>query len=428
MTEILNRNIAPKINQISELIDLKPEKYVLSNGVQVYVFNNPNQELLKIELVYNAGSSVSKKPLVASAANNMLVEVTKNYNAKELADNIDFYGAYFETSASRDYASVVLYSLNKFIDSTIPLLAEVVENASFAEKEFELYKIRKKQEFDVNNEKVSFIARQRFSSLLFGENHPYGSYAKVEDFDSLTREDLIEFHETNYLNGGFKVFVAGNFGDNELELLDSYIGKLPNTNSITNSNIDWVVKPAKEYKHLIKKDNAVQNAIRMGFAGIHRDHEDYFGLKILSTILGGYFGSRLMTNIREDKGYTYGIGSAYSSMSRESLFFISTELNSDVVDLAIEEIFKEIDRLKVDLVDEEELFTVKNYMQGSIQRSFDGSFALLDRYKEIELNTLDNKYYHRYVEKIKQINAKELKSLAQKYFDNDKMYILSVGN
>ena len=225
MTEILNRNIAPKINQISELINLKPEKYVLSNGVPIYVFNNPDQELLKIELVYNAGSSVSKKHLVASTVNNMLVEVTKNYNAKELAENIDFYGAYFETSASRDYASVVLYSLNRFIGSTIPLLAEVVENASFAEKEFELYKIRKKQEFDVNNEKVSFIARQRFPSLLFGENHPYGSYAKVEDYDFLKREDLVEFHRETYLNGGFRIFVAGDFGDKELELLSYYFSE-----------------------------------------------------------------------------------------------------------------------------------------------------------------------------------------------------------
>jgi len=428
MTEIVNRNIAPKINQISKLINLSPEKFVLSNGVPVYSFNNPNQELLKIELVFNAGSSVSDKPLVASAVNNMLVEVTKNYSAKKLAESIDFYGAYFETSASRDSASVVLYSLNKFIDSTIPLLAEVVENASFSEKEFEHYKVRKKQEFDVNNEKVSFIARQRFTALLFGENHPYGKYAKVEDYDSLTREDLIQFHKENYLDGGFKVFVAGSFGEKEFELLDSFIGKLPNISNNNNTSINWTVSPAKELKHVIKKDKAVQNAIRMGFVGVHRGHEDYFGLKILSTILGGYFGSRLMTNIREDKGYTYGIGSAYSSMSRESLFFISTELNSDVVDLAIKEIFNEIDKLKTELIDEEELFIVKNYMQGSIQRSFDGSFALLDRYKEIELNTLDEEYYHQYVEKIKYIEAKELKSLAQKYFNNDRIYILSVGN
>ncbi len=427
MTEKLNRTIAPKINQISELISLEPQKFVLSNGVPVFVFNNPKQELLKIELVFNAGTSFSEKPLVASSVNNMLVEVTKNYSAKKLAEEIDFYGAYFETSTSRDNASVVLYSLNKFIDSTIPLLAEVVENASFAEKEFQQYKIRKKQEFDVNNEKVSFIARQRFTALLFGESHPYGKYAKIEDYDSLTREDLIEFHKLNYLNGGFKVFVAGSFGEKEFELLDSFIGKLPNTVLNSDNAINWTISPAKDFKHTIKKDNAVQNAIRMGFVGVHRNHEDYFGLKILSTILGGYFGSRLMTNIREDKGYSYGIGSAYNSMKYESLFFISTELKSEVVDLALKEINNEIIRLKTEIISKEELFTVKNYMQGSIQRSFDGSFALLDRYKEIELNTLESGYYHNYVEKIKNISADELMKIAINYFDFNKMYILSVG-
>jgi len=143
MTEILNRNIAPQINQISKLIKLSPKEYTLSNGVPVYVFNNPDQELLKIELVFDAGSAYSPKPLVATAVNNMLTEVTKNYTAKKLAEEIDFYGAYFETSASRDHASVILYSLNKFINSTIPLLAEVVENASFAEKNLNSIKLER---------------------------------------------------------------------------------------------------------------------------------------------------------------------------------------------------------------------------------------------------------------------------------------------
>ena len=428
MTEELNRNIAPKINQISKLIQLEPKEYVLSNGVPVYVFNNSEQALLKIEMVFDAGSSVSSKPLVASAVSNMLTEVTENYSAKKLAEEIDFYGAYFETSASRDNASVVLYSLNKFIDSTIPLLAEVVENASFAANEFELYKLRKKQEFDVNNEKVSFIARQRFTSLLFGESHPYVSYAVVDDYDSLKREDLVAFHKANYLAGGFKIFVAGKFGDKEFEILNKSIGKLPNIKKLNIESSDWSINSSSKFKHHIKKENAVQNAIRIGFVGVKRDNADYFGLKILSTILGGYFGSRLMTNIREDKGYTYGIGSSFSSLSNESIFFISTELKTEVVDLAIAEIEKELSILQNDLISDEELFTVKNYMQGSIQRSFDGSFALLDRYKDIELNNLNQSYDHGYVDKIKNIDAIELKQLAIKYFSINNMYILNVGN
>jgi len=428
MTEELDRNIAPKINQISNLKKLELEEFKLSNGAPVYVFNNPHQELLKVELVFDAGSAVSEKPLVAGAVNNMLTEVTKNYSAKQLAEEIDFYGAYFETSATRDNASVVLYSLDKFIDNTIPILAEVIKNASFNEKEFEQYKTRKIQEFHVNNEKVSFIARQQFTSLLFGENHPYGSFATVEDYDNLKREDLIEFHKENYLKGGFKVFISGKFGDDEFNVLNNYLGKLSTSKKVDIDERNWSLQPSNEFKHHIKKNNAVQNAIRMGFVGVDRDHKDYFGIKILSTILGGYFGSRLMTNIREDKGYTYGIGSSFSSLRKESIFFIATELKSEVVDLAIEEIGKEIRILQNELISDEELFTVKNYMQGSIQRSFDGSLAMLDRFKEINLNNLDMNYYHNYVDVIKTIDADNIKVLAQKYLDMDRMYILNVGN
>jgi predicted Zn-dependent peptidase len=263
---------------------------------------------------------------------------------------------------------------------------------------------------------------------LFGENHPYGSFATVDDYNKLKREDLIEFHKENYLKGGFKIFISGKFGNNEFSVLNNYLGKLSTSKKIDANKRNWSLQPSSKFKHHIKKNNAVQNAIRMGFVGVDRNHKDYFGIKILSTILGGYFGSRLMTNIREDKGYTYGIGSSFNSLRKESIFFIATELKSEVVDLALEEIGKEISILQNELISDEELFTVKNYMQGSIQRSFDGSLAMLDRFKEINLNELDINYYHNYIDVIKNIDAENIKSLAQKYFDMDRMYILNVGN
>jgi predicted Zn-dependent peptidase len=420
------RNIAPDIQDIKSVEIIKPQQFILDNGVQVYVFNNPQQDLVKINLVFDAGTVKSSKPWVANTVNSMLTEVTKNYSASELAEKIDFYGSYFETNTSRDHASVALYSLNKFLENTIPLLSEIITNASFAKNEFDSYIARKKQELEVNLEKVNYIARQRFTSLLFGKNHPYGRYSELADLLSLQRDDLIDFHKKHYAEGEFKIFIAGNFGDAELELLNNYLGNLPNR-KMESGIIDWSKTPSKEKEVLISKDGAVQNALRIGFNAPHRDHEDYFGLKILTTIFGGYFGSRLMNNIREDKGYTYGIGAGISSFKKESVFFISTEVKSDVCDDAINEIFKEMDILNKELVSESELFTVKNYLQGTFQRSFDGSFNLLDRYMEFNLNGLDDNYYNNYIEKIKSIDSQELLLLAQKYYKRDSFYLLNVG-
>ncbi len=426
MRETVIRNKAPEIKSISSLKIIQPKHYTLSNGVKVAVFENNTQDLLKINLVFDAGSRNCKKPLIASTVNNMLTEVTNNYTATELAEKIDFFGAYFETNTTRDYASVALYSLHTFLDDTLPLLAEVVQNASFNQEQLQAYIQRKRQEFTVNSEKVDFIARQRFTSLLFGEEHPYGRYSRIEDFEAIKRKDIVEFYRKYYLEAGFKIYIAGNFTQREIDLLDRYFGAMPNKELIKQDDL-WKVNPSFEKVVDIEKKGAVQNALRMGFIAPHRYHHDYFGLKILSTILGGYFGSRLMNNIREDKGYTYGIGSALSSFQKASVFFISTEIKSEVCEMAIEEIYNELDKLKNKTVGNNELQTVKNYLQGSFQRGLDGTFNLLDRYLDLDLSNLDFSFYEDYIEKIISIEASELKELAIKYYNEKNIYLLNVG-
>lgn len=421
------RNIAPQIRDISSVEIIEPKVFKLDNGVPVCVFNNPNQELVKISLVFDGGLIRSTKPWVANTVNSMLTEVTKNYSASELAEKIDFFGSYFETNTSRDNSSVSLYSLNRFLGNTIPLLAEIIKNASFNKYEFDSYILRKKQELEVKLEKVNYIARQKFTSLLFGENHPYGKNSELKDLMLLRREDLLDFHQKYYANGEFKIYVAGNFGDKEFDLLNIHLGSMPNSEN-NNVALDWTINPSESKEVYIHKEGAVQNALRIGFASPHRSHEDYFGLNILSTIFGGYFGSRLMNNIREDKGYTYGIGAGISSFKNASVFFISTEVKSDVCKDAVDEIFKEMEILNNEMVSDAELFTVKNYLQGTFQRSFDGTFNLLDRFMEIDLNNLDKEFYTNFIRKVKSISAEELQILARKYYQKDNIHLLSVGN
>jgi predicted Zn-dependent peptidase len=428
MTNQPKRNIAPPIQEIESFTILEPDFYKLSNGVEVFAFNNPNQELLKIDLIFEAGGSKVAKPIIAATVNGMLTEVTKNYTSAQLAEMTDFYGSYFDTNVTPDYGSITLYSLHRFLENTLPVLAEVIYNASFNQIELDAFIARTKQEFMVNSEKVSFIARQQFVPLLFGYQHPYGRNTSLSDFDLIDRQTLIQFHQDNYLEGKLKIFVAGPFGKLELALLETYFGQKIIRESASSIYEKWDHNPAKEKIVKIEKENTVQTALRMGFVSMHKPHEDYAGMRILSTILGGYFGSRLMNNIREDKGFTYGIGSALSSFKHETVFFIATELKTKVVQLAIEEIFKEINLLRNEPICDEELYLVKNYLQGSFQRSFDGTFDQLDRFIEIQMNGLDYGYYHRYIQEVKAITPDKIRQLAQKYLVPENIYILTVGN
>ena len=428
MTIEINRNKAPEVKSIQSVDIALPKAYKLSNGTEVFVFDNPNQELLKIEFVFeNGGTAYSPKPMVASITNAMLSESTTNYSSAELADKVDYFGASFETNVTRDSASVSLYSLNKFLDKTLPLLKDVISNANYEQNEIDIHISRRKQEFMVNSEKVDFIARQNFTQLLFGKNHPYGKYSTIEDFDNVDRDDLLSYHSSVYKHGKHKVFIAGKFSSSDFELLDSLFGKMEFAKE-KSLELNWEKHPAEDKYTFMPKEGAVQNAIRMGFVGLNNDAEDYNGLRILTTFLGGYFGSRLMSNIREDKGYTYGIGAAHSSFKSESVFFIATEVKSEVADDTVSEIKKELLRLQKELISEEELITVKNYLQGSFQRQFDGSFAMMGRFIYINMNNLDYSFYYNYIEEVKSIDANKLQKLALKYFNEEDFYILNVGN
>lgn len=422
----LDRTIAPEIKDIENLNIQQPQRNVLSNGVPVFSFDVSKQDLVKIELNFEAGSYYGKTELLASVTNKLLTEGTKKHTAAEIAYIIDSYGGFIETSLNKDVASLSLYTLNKYLDKTLPLLAEIIKEASFDQRELDLHMAHKKNNFLVNQERVGYLASTRFSAILFGEEHPYGRILNIDDFEKITRQDIIDFHQKYYLNGKMQIFIAGKLNDNTIELLDSYLGDMDTSNTKLESLNDSLFS-SPQMEHYIDKEDAVQNAIRIGKRVINRQHPDFHGLRIVNTILGGYFGSRLMTNIREDKGYTYGIGSGIMTMREAAFFFITSEVKAQVSELAIVEILKEVELLQTVLIDNEELKLVKNYLQGEFQRGFDGPFSLLSRFKEIYYSNLDYNYYTTYIQKVKAIKAEEIRDIAQKYLNTDELYRLTVG-
>jgi zinc protease len=173
----------------------------------------------------------------------------------------------------------------------------------------------------------------------------------------------------------------------------------------------------KASEHFLEKEEALQSAIRIGRRTINRSHADFPGLQVLNTILGGYFGSRLMANIREDKGYTYGIGSASVSLKNAGYFFIASEVGAEVCSKAIDEIDKEIEILKTQPVPDDELVLVRNYMLGSLLGSLENAFSHADKFKNIFFYGLGYDYYERYIQTVKDISAERIMELANKYFN-----------
>lgn len=427
MMKELNRNFTPDIRPVEDINYQQPVIHQLDNGIPVYQLQIGTQDIVKIEFIFNAGIWYEQKALVSWFTNKMLKEGTKNFTASQIAEKIDYYGAYLELSADKDMAYITVYTLNKYLSDILPVVEDVIFYPLFPENELFIKIQNKKQEYIVNSKKVKNLARWKFNELIFGENHPYGKFVDTDDYDAIKREDLIDFHRNNYFINDCKIIAAGNIRKDLIEILNKYFGKYTDEHKRKDQKTAPIVTSKLHMVHY-KKEDALQSAIRIGKELFNKKHPDFLKLKVLNTILGGYFGSRLMTNIREDKGYTYGIGSAVVSMQHSGYFFIASEVGAEVTQNAIDEIYHEIDVLQNEKVAESELNLVKNYMLGSFLRSIDGPFALSENFKGLIEYGLDYNYLKSFVDIVKQINADEIQLLAQRYLDRNSLFELKVGS
>lgn len=426
MTAIIDRINQPARKEIQSIHVPEAKKYTLDNGIEVYAINAGTQDLVKVELLFQNPTFDPTRPLMNSATNRMMAEGTTKYSAQQIADMIDYYGSFYETDENSDFCSIILYSLNKYLRETLPFVNDILLNPVFPEKELGVYKQNNKQRLIVDNEKVNSIARRKFGEIIFGGQHPYGFYVNPEDYDRLNVNDLKEFHKTKYDVANCIIIVSGLVSDKTIAMLNEFFGKITATKSkIISANPDF--KTSIEKKHYVEKEGAIQSAIRIGKPFFNRKHADYAGAAVMNTLFGGYFGSRLMSNIREDKGYTYGIGSVIVSMKQEGYMFISTEVGADVTNDAVREIYYEIDQMRSELVEAEELEMVRNYMLGTFLKGIDGAFQLAERWKSIYLSGLDYSYYTRYIDKVRTIGPDEILELSRKYLDPSDFHELVVG-
>lgn len=425
---MIDRQIAPPIKDAIEYnLELKPyQKYTLDNGVQVYAIDAGAEEVIQLELVFHAGNWYEQQNLVAATTNHLLKNGTSTKNAFALNEHFEYYGAYLNRNCHNETATINLHSLTKHLKELLPVMKEMITDATFPQTELDIYKQNVKQRLEVNLKKCDFVANRLIDEYLFGINHPYGKYSSTIAYDALQQEQLKAFYADYYVNGNCVIFVAGKLPADIQQQLNSNFGNIP-LNKKALPVIVHPVQAAAEKKYRIANDkNGVQGAIRIASDFPNRHHPDFIKAQVLNTLFGGYFGSRLMSNIREDKGYTYGIHSYLQSHVQQSAWMISTEAGSEVCEATVTEVYNEMEKLRNEPVDDEELLLVKNYLIGTLLGDLDGPFHIIGRWKSIILNDLGHDYFNKSVEAIKSITTAEIQQLANKYLLPEKFYELVV--
>lgn len=421
-----DRKQAPEIvDAVNFNLQLKPvEKFLLRNGVEVYAVNAGAEDVLSVEWVFFAGNWQEEQNLVAATANFLLRNGTSTRNAFQLNEHFEYYGAYLNRACYNETATITLHCLSKHVKELLPVVKELITDSVMPQQELDIYRQNMKQRLQVNLKKSDFVANRLIDVYLYGAQHPYGRFSTAEEFDLLNREQLLDFYKKYYQQGKLILFVAGKLPADIAPLLDQHFGDLACGDIPAKA---FTKLPAAEKKYRVINDEAgVQGSIRMGRPFMNRHHPDFMRVMVLNTLLGGFFGSRLMSNIREDKGYTYGIHSYLQNHMGDSAWVISTEAGKDVSEATVEEVYKEMKLLREEPVDEEELLLVRNYMMGSILGDLDGPFQIIARWKNIILNNLTEQYFYDSIKTIKTISAAELQALAQQYLKEEDFYELVV--
>ena len=411
----MDRTIQPEIQPLKNFHIQTPVRTTLPNGIPLTVINAGEQEVVRMDVLFSGGRWQQSQKLQALFTNRMLREGTTKYTAATLAEKLDYYGSWLELSSSSEYAYITVYSLNKYLAKTLEVVESMIKEPLFPQKELQTILDTNIQQYLVNTSKVDFLAHRSLLKSLYGEQHPCGKIVMEEDYHTITPEVLREFYERYYHSGSCSIFLSGKVTDDIISRVTDIFGIPFGQYQLQMPKSSFPFAAIPEKRIFTEREDAMQSAVKMGCTTITREHPDYPKLRVLMTLFGGYFGSRLMSNIREDKGYTYGISAGVVFYPDSGLLIVSTETDNEYVEPLIQEVYHEIDRLHLDPVSAEELRIVRNYMLGEMCRSYESPFSLSDAWIFIATSGLKDDYFARSLQAVNEITPAEIQDLAQRY-------------
>ncbi|MEA1878488.1 MAG: pitrilysin family protein [Bacteroidota bacterium] len=422
------RSKAPAFAIPEQLYPIKPDLYQSSLGFPIYTISAGTEPVVRLDFIFQAGTRYQNELFISGCTNSLLTEGTHCRTGKEIAETIDFLGSYIYPFYDRDEAGITMYCLEKHLKKNLELVLEILQKPSFPPEEIEIFKAKKRQSLILDKQKPEHAAREHFLENIFGQKHPYGIHGKLEDLDVLEQEKLVSFHQTFYNPTNMKIILTSRDCTEHLPFLEEMLSGWKS--SPMSRPFPKPVPPPENQRpdhHYIEVNQATQTSIRLGKVMPDRHHPDYPMLSIINTILGGYFGSRLMQNIRENKGYTYGIGSGLISFKEQTILTISSSVTSEVYADAIKECFLELKKLREELVPEKELSRVRNYLIGDLQRQLDGPFNIADTFKSLLFYGLDFTDLDKIQKTLFELNPENIRVLALKYLQEGDFLVIAAG-
>ncbi|MCU0354234.1 MAG: insulinase family protein [Cytophagales bacterium] len=430
---MLDRTQPPVFQPIRHVAVAQTQSLALGNGLRLHWLNAGEQPVIRLEYIFTAGTWYEPQRGVSYFTAKMLPEGTRRRSASEISEFVDQFGSFLEVNQTAERINLTVYTLAKHLPALLPLMEEVLHEAAFPEHELDNLKNITRQNLRVNLQKNAYVAQHRFREVVFGENHPYGKHNREEDIAAVGHDTLAAFYQHAVVGHAFDLVVSGEVSGETLRLLETHLERFAVSQPAL-PRPERHPETAATQMERIERIGSVQSSVRVGKRLVQPDGQpftrrspDYFRLVVFNEILGGYFGSRLMKNIREEKGYTYGVFSSLGTFRQEGFLVIGSDVKKEFANQTLDEIRKEIKALCTEPVPADELDTVKNYLLGAFAGSVTTPFSLADHFKTIYFDGLDYGFFDRYVAAIANTTTEELLETGQQYFGNDNLTEVVVG-
>ena len=423
----LNRAIAPPIKEFEKLEIPQCRILVLDNGIKLNIIDHGEFDVNRLTMSWLGGAYDVDSFSALMLATELMREGTKLHTGAEIAENLDFNGAWLRNNFHSHHTSIVLHSLNNKLDSVLPTIVETITSPSFPLKEFEINREKIAKRKELNLSKVAYLSNQNNHQLIFGDNHPCAKDETVEEIYNISLNDIKEIQQNIFTTNGCELYLAGRITPQIEDTINNRFGQLKYFNNKISQNI-IPISPSTTKLQFINVEDAMQSAITMSIPTIPRSNPDYIDLRYTIMALGGYFGSRLMTNIREDKGYTYGISASLLGNWEGGVATISTQCDNSYVKQVIDEVKKEIESLKYNDVDDDELNRLKQYAMTQIAGILDSPFSIMDYYENMRHVLTPTNYFYLMQQSLNNLTSERITTLAQQYLKVDELRISVAGN
>lgn len=432
---MLDRTKAPEIHEFGDLAMPEVTKTVLPNGLPLYQLDHGSQEVCCLTCVWRGGVAESNAKALPALVLSMLREGTSSHSGEEIADIIEYNGARLFVSADSHFSTLKLYTLNSKAAEVLPLLPEMMLQPAFPEKNFEVIREKAAKNEEIKLAKVETQAAIAINRMVMGEGHPLAVTDTPEQIRAYTCKDLSDWHKKVFTpvtddagESSLTLYLAGRITPEIAETVKSLFGSITvkRDTPLPLNIVPFKCEKSKE-EH-IHVDGALQSAVRMFMPVIGRNDPDYIALRFLIMILGGYFGSRLMSNIREDKGYTYGINSYLLGYPEGGIMGVSSSTDNATVKPLIEETVKEIERLSTGDFSNGEMERLKQHAMSMLASSLDSPFDIMDYHINLMVAFIPPHYFERQVAVVKSLTPQLLAKVAREHLSLDRLYIAVAGD